>query len=90
MHAQSLSCVGLFATAWTSACQAPLSLGFSRQEYWSRLPFPSSGDFLHPGIKTESLSPTLADGFFISLPPGKPCETLLDNNLPRFFRVCYT
>ena len=38
---QSLSCVGLFATPWTVACQAPLSMGFSRQEYWSGLPCPS-------------------------------------------------
>ena len=43
---QALSCVRLFATLWTVACQAPLSLSFSRQESWSGLPFPSPGDLL--------------------------------------------
>ena len=42
MHAQSLSYVLLFGTPWTAACQAPQSLGFSRQEYWSGVPLPSS------------------------------------------------
>ena len=52
------------------ACQVPLSMGFSRQEYWSGLPFPPPGDIPHPG--TESKSPTLAGGFFITEPCGKP------------------
>ena len=51
-----LSRVRLFATPWTIAYQAPPSMGFSRQEYWSGLPFPS-GDIPHPGIEPES--PTL-------------------------------
>ena len=42
--------VGLFVTPWTVAHQAPLSMGFSKQEYWSGLPFPSAGDLPHPGI----------------------------------------
>ena len=42
------------ATPWTVACQAPLSMGFSRQEYWSGLPFPSPGDLPNPGIKPGS------------------------------------
>ena len=42
------------ATPWTVACQAPLSMGFSRQEYWSRLPFPSPGDLPNPGTKPRS------------------------------------
>ena len=46
-----LSRVRLFATLWTVARQAPLSMGFSRQEYWSGLPFPSPGDLPKPGIK---------------------------------------
>ena len=50
--------------------QAPLSMGFLKQEYWSGLPFPSPGDLPHPGIETAS--PALADGFFINYPPGKP------------------
>ena len=57
--------VRLFATSWTVACQASLSMGFSRQEYWSGLPFPSAGNIPDPRIKPTSLmSPALAGGFF--------------------------
>ena len=57
--------VRLFGTLWTVACQAPLSMGFSRQEYWSGLPCPPPGDLPNPWIKPTSLkSPALADGFF--------------------------
>ena len=63
-----LSCfshVQLFATLWTLACQAPLSMGFSRQEYWSGLPCPPPEDLPDPGIKPLSLtSPALVGGFF--------------------------
>ena len=59
------SCVGLFVTLWTVARQAPLSTGFSRQEYWSWLPCPSPGDLPDPGIKPASLAfSVLAGGFF--------------------------
>ena len=51
---KSLSRVRLFATPWTVANQAPLSMGFSRQEYWSGLPFPSPGDLPNPGIEPGS------------------------------------
>ena len=51
MHAQLLSHVRLFATPWTVAHQAPLSMGFSRQEYWSRLPCPPPGDLYNPALK---------------------------------------
>ena len=51
-----LSHVQLFATPWTVAHQAPLSMAFSRQEYWSGLPFPSPGDLPDPGIKLASLT----------------------------------
>ena len=51
---KSLSCVRLFVTPWTIAYQAPLSMGFSRQECWSGLPFPSSGDLPKPGIEPKS------------------------------------
>ena len=62
-----------FATPWTVDHQAPLSLGFSRQEYWSRLPFPSPGNLPKPGIKLVSLlSPAFAGRFFTTAPPGKP------------------
>ena len=67
---KSLSCVGLFATPWTVAYQAPLSMGFSRQECWSGLPFPSLGDLPDPGIKPAS--PVLSSRFFTTEPPGKP------------------
>ena len=60
------SCVQLFATLWTAACQTPLSMGFSRQEYWSGLPCCPPGNLPNPGIKPASLtSPTLE-------PLGKP------------------
>ena len=60
--AQLLSRVQLFATLWTVASQAPLSMGFSQQEYWSGLPFPTPGDLSLPGIEPASLtSPALQD-----------------------------
>ena len=67
-----------FATRWTVAHQDPLSMGFPRQEYWTGLPFPSSGNFLNPGIKAGS--PALADGFlfFYCEPPGKPLCNISD------------
>jgi len=52
-----LSHVRLFATPWTAAHQAPLSMEFSREEYWSGLPFPSPGDLPNPGIEPVSTSP---------------------------------
>ena len=58
------------ATLWTVAGQAPLSMGFPRQEYWRGLPFPSPGDLPNPGIKPTS--PASAGGFFTTEPPGKP------------------
>ena len=68
MHVCMLSCVRLFATPWTVAHQAPLSIGFSRQECWSGLPFPSPGDLPNPGVKPESLeSPALTGGFFTNI-----------------------
>ena len=60
--------VQLFVTLWTVACQAPLSVGFSRQEYWSGLPFPPPGDIPDPG--TKPTSPALAGGFFTTELPG--------------------
>ena len=63
-----LSRVRLFATPWTVAYQAPLSMGFSRQECWSELPFPSPGDLPEPGI--EPGSPALQADALPSEPPG--------------------
>ena len=65
-----LSRVQLFETPWTRACQAPLSMGFPQQEYWSGLPFHSPGDLSDLGIKP--MSPALEGGFFTAEPPGKP------------------
>ena len=63
VHAKSLSCVWLFATPWMAAHQAPLSMGFSGQGYWSQLPFPPPGNLPDPGIKPGSLlSPALVGG----------------------------
>ena len=67
---KSLSRVQLFVTPWTAAHQAPQSMGFSRQEYWSGLPFPSPGDLPDPGI--EPGSPALEADALTSEPPGKP------------------
>ena len=64
----SLSCVGSLAILWTVVHQAPLSMGFPRQEYWSRFPFPSLGDLPDPGIK--STSPTLQADSLPSEPLG--------------------
>ena len=68
--AKSLICVWLFVTPWTEGHQAPLSMGFSRQEYWSGLPFPSPGDLPDPG--TEPVSPALQADALLFEPPGKP------------------
>ena len=80
------------ATPWTVACQAPLSMGFSGQEYWNRLPHPPPGDFPNPGIESVSfMFPTLGSGFFIisttwealvSTPLPCPLAMLTDNWKP--------
>ena len=67
---KSLSHVRLFATPWTVAYQAPPSMGFSKQEYWSGLAFPSPGDLPDPGI--EPRSPAFQADALTSEPPGKP------------------
>ena len=71
--AQSLSHVQLFATPWTVALQAPLSMGFPRPECWNGFPVPSPGSLPNPEICPASLvSPALAGRFFTIVPPGKP------------------
>ena len=71
------SCIQLFATPWTVAQQAPLSVGFSRQEYWSGLPFSSRGSSW-PRNRTTSLGfPALVGTFFTSATPGKPVQGYL-------------
>ena len=69
---KSFSHVQLFGNSWTIAYQAPLSMEFSRQEYWSGLPFPSPGDLPDPGI--ELRSPTLQADTLPSEPLGKPTK----------------
>ena len=68
--AKSLTCVQLFVTPWTVAYQAPPSMGFSREEYWSGFPFPSPGDLPNPGI--EPRSPALQADALLSEPQGSP------------------
>ena len=71
MHAQSLSHVPLFATLWTAARQAPLSMGFSRQECWNGLPFTPPVDLPDPGIKPGS--PALQMDSLSAEQPGISC-----------------
>ena len=78
---KSLSCVGPFATPWTVVHQAPPSMGFSRQEYWSGLPFPSPGDL--PDLGIEPRTPTLLADALPSEPPRKPNPVGLVSNKKR-------
>ena len=73
-------CVPLFVMLWTVAQQAPLSMGFSRQEYWGGLPYPPPGDLLDPEIEPTFLtSPALTGRFFTSLPLSKGIHRLQIN-----------
>ena len=81
-----LNYVPLFVTPWTVAHQAPQSMGFPRQEYWSGLPYPPPGDLPDSGIEIASLVfPVLAGRFFTTAPSGKPTVILQNTkkiNLP--------
>ena len=94
MCAQTLSRVRLFATPWTIARQASLSVGFFWQEYWHGVPLPPSGYLLDPGIKLASLmSPALAGGFFTTSTTWEaPAKVLLLLLLSHFshVRLCVT
>ena len=83
---KSLSHVWLFVTQWTVAYQAPLSIEFSRQEYWSELPFPSPGDLPNPGNKPRY--PALQAEALPSEPPGKHCfikqYVIIISNVPAY------
>ena len=71
MHMCMCASVVWLCNPWTVACQSPLSMEFSRKEYWSRLPFPTPGNLPNPGIEPVSIAPpTLAGGFFSSEPSG--------------------
>ena len=82
--AQLLSCVQLFATPWTVACQALLSMEFSRQKYWCGLPVPPPGDLPNTGVEPTSLaSPALAGRFFTSSTTSVPhCPAHRRNQFP--------
>ena len=69
--AKLLSCIWLFVTLWSVACQVPLSMGFSKQEYWSGLPCPPSEDLPDPGIKPQS--PALQAESLLLSHQGSPC-----------------
>ena len=80
LHSYEIVCVSSIVfnsvTPWTVANQASLSMGFFRQEYWSRLPFPPPGDLPNLGIKPVSLvSPALASDFFTTKLPGNTLKT---------------
>ena len=75
MQVNSFSHIRLFATPWTVAYQAPLSMKFSRQEYWSGLPYPSPGDLPDPGIKP--MFPALQADTLSSEPPGNPKKVFI-------------
>ena len=77
--------VQLFATPWTVACQAPLSTGFSGQEYWSELPFPSPRDL--PGAGIEPVSPASAGRFFATEPYFREAHASPDLLLNQFFEA---
>ena len=78
-----LNSVRLFTTLWTAACQAPLSMGFSRQEYWSGSPCPPPGDLPDPETEPMSLlSPALAGGFFIT-------SATWETHLSKWFLIKY-
>ena len=79
MKVKLLSHVQLFATPWTVTYETSPSMGFSRQEYWSGLPFPSPGDLPDPGIKPGS--PALEAGTLTSEPPGKPYGATEDRGI---------
>ena len=81
MKVKSLSHVRLFVTPWTVAYQAPPFMGFSRQEHWSGLPFPSPGDLPDPGI--EPRSSALQTGALPSELPGKPGNNNGNSKLKR-------
>ena len=71
-----------FVTPWTVARRAPLSMEFSRQEYWNGLPFPAPGDRPNPGIKSTSPSLLLANRFFYGWAAGEALQTLYASNYP--------
>ena len=90
MKVKSLSCVQLFATPWTAAHQAPLSTGFSRQEYWSGSPVPSSVTVsVAAAAKLRQSCPTLCDPIDGS-PPGSPVPGILQARTLEWFAISFS
>ena len=84
-----LSHVQLYVTLWTAACQAPLSMGLSRQGHWSELPFTPLGDPPYPRIESAPpVSLALASRLFTTEPPGKPSYSNSDDQTTRFSKIC--
>ena len=88
VHVCVLSLIQFFATPWTVVCQAPLSMGFPRQEYWNGLPFPSLVELPDSGI--EPLPPALAGRFFTTEPLGKPSFKVSSPKYPVIIAVVLT
>ena len=89
MHAQLLSYVRLFVTPWTVAHQAPLSMKFSKQEYWSGLPFPPPGYLLESRVEpTSPAFPALASSFFTTVPTGKPMYVFTFVKYKCYYALC--
>ena len=87
-HLTMLSCVQVFATPWTVVPQAPVSMGFSKQEYWSVLPFPPPRNLPEPGMELASTTfPVSAGGFFTTVSPGKPILILLIKKKKKSFII---
>ena len=81
------SCVHLFVTLWTIACQAPLSIGFSRKEYWGGLPFPPAEDLPNPGIEPASpVTPALTGSSLLLAQLGSP-KKLIPNLVFLFYDI---
>ena len=91
MKVKSLSCVQLLATPWTAAYQAPLSMGFSRQEYWSGLPLPFPKYPIKAAAAAKSLQscPTLCDPIDAS-PPGSSVPGILQARILEWFAIAYS
>ena len=81
--ARTYAQIQLLVTTWTVTHQAPLSVGFPQQEYWSRLLFPSPGDLPDPGVELSSLA--LAGSLLTSEPPGKPLINDKKTQIPKHF-----
>ena len=88
--AQSVSCVWLFVTPWTVACQTLLSMEFPRQEYWSGLPLPPPGDLPNGGQDPRPLFPASAGRFLTTEPPGTPVCIYTHMHIACVYFICFS